>query len=373
MKVPMLDIGAQRRRLGSGVDQALTAVLESGAFILGPEVSELEAQLAQRAGVGHAVSCGNGTDAIQLALMALGVGPGDAVFVPTFTFAATAEAVVLVGAEPIFVDVDADTFNIDPDDLVRAAEGYGGDARPRAVVAVDLFGVPADYDALRSIAAEDSWHLVADAAQSFGATAAGRPVGSLADITTTSFFPSKPLGCYGDGGALFTDSAEMNGLLRSLRVHGKGTDKYDNARIGMNSRLDTLQAAVLLEKLRIFDEELTARQRLAEAYNADLAEVVQCPHPSAGVRSAWAQYTIRLRSRDAVASALGACGVQTAVYYPLPLHRAGAYSAFPGSKRELPVADALSGDVLSLPLHPYLTPEQQAAVVRSLGLAMMAT
>jgi dTDP-4-amino-4,6-dideoxygalactose transaminase len=366
----MQDLSAQRRRLGPRLEAAILGVIERGAYILGPEVAELEGQLAARAGVTHAVTCANGTDALQLALMALGVGPGDGVLVPTFTFAATAEAVALVGAEPIFVDVRADSFNIDPHDLSAAAQEYQGDARLAAVIAVDLFGVPADYPAIRRFTSDAGLHLIADAAQSFGATLDGLDVGGLADITTTSFFPAKPLGCYGDGGATFTESDELAAILRSLRVHGMGVDKYDNVRVGMNSRLDTLQAAVLLEKLRLLDEEMRARQQAADGYSRTLPESVIVPAPPAHVRAAWAQYTVQVDDRATVATRLRNDGVQTAVYYPVPLHRAMAYAKYPGSKRGFPAAEALAERVLSLPVHAYLTQEQRAEVVRSLAAAV---
>lgn len=346
------------------------SVVDVGAFILGPEVARLEEQLAAHADVAHAVTCGNGTDALQLALMGLGIGPGDAVFVPTFTFVAPAEAVVLVGAEPIFVDVRADTFNLDPEDLLTAAAEYRGSGRPCAVIAVDLFGLPADYARLRSITADCGWSLIADAAQSFGASLGGTAVGGLADVTTTSFFPSKPLGCYGDGGALLTESSSLDGLFRSLRAHGKGSQKYDNVRIGMNSRLDTLQAAILLEKLAILENEIVARQNIADRYGACLPTDVVVPEVTAAAQSAWAQYTIRTNRRDDVAASMRADGVESAVYYPLPLHRSRAYAAFPGSNRAFPVAERLAGEVLSLPSHSYLTDDEQAMVVRSVASAI---
>lgn len=370
MSISIQNLAAQRRRLGPGLEAAILGVIDRGAYILGPEVRELEEQLAARAGVAHAITCANGTDALQLALMALGVGPGDGVFVPTFTFAATAEAVALVGAEPIFVDVEPGTFNIDPDDLAVAAEEYRGDARPAAVIGVDLFGVPADYPRLRRYTAGTGLHLIADAAQSFGAASGGVAVGGMADITTTSFFPAKPLGCYGDGGATLTESDELQSALRSLRVHGMGADKYDNVRIGMNSRLDTLQAAVLLEKLRVFDDETRARQEIADQYSRQLPDSVTVPVPAPDVRSTWAQYTVQLDDRKAVAARLRDDGVQTAVYYPVPLHRAMAYAGYPGSKRRFPVAETLAARVLTLPVHPYLTGEERATVVRSLAAAV---
>ena len=293
IEIPLVDLAAQRRRLGADIEVAMAAVLEHGQFILGPEVAQLEEALARRCGVAHAVGCSSGTDALLLALLAWGVGPGQAVFVPTFSFVATAEVVAFLGATPVFVDIEAATFNLDPTGLAAAvgsARNLG--LRPAGVIAVDLFGQPADYTAIRAVAADEGMWVLADAAQSLGATSDGRSVGSLADATATSFFPAKPLGCYGDGGAVFTDDARLADQLRSLRVHGKGEDKYDNVRIGTNSRLDTLQAAVLLAKLPFFDDELDRRQRVADRYAEGLAGVVGTPTVVPGATSAWANYTV---------------------------------------------------------------------------------
>jgi dTDP-4-amino-4,6-dideoxygalactose transaminase len=370
---PFIDLQAQRRRLGDRIDRAIGRVLEHGRYILGPEVAELERQLAAFCGARHVIGCSNGTDALVLALRAKGVVPGDAVLVPSFTFAATAEAVALVGATPVFLDVAEDSFNLDPAGIaagVTAAKAAG--LRPRGLVAVDLFGQPADYDALADAAAAHGLWLVDDAAQSFGAAWRGRKVGTLAEITTTSFFPAKPLGCYGDGGAVFTDDDEIAELLRSLRVHGQGTDRYDNVRIGINGRLDTLQAAILIEKLAIFPEEIAVRDRIAARYNAALGDVAIVPRVAPDATSVWAQYTLRLpgHDRDAVAKALAAEGIPTAIYYPIPLHRQQAYRHYPVAGNGLPVSDRLAGDVLSLPMHPYLDAATQDRIVATLRRAV---
>jgi len=376
MSIPFVDLGAQRDRLGDRIDQAIARVLDHHRFILGPEVGELESRLREFCGARHAVTCANGTDALTLALMAAGIGAGDAVFVPSFTFVATAEAPAQLGATPVMVDVREDSFNIDAASLERAiADIAGSDLRPGAIIAVDLFGQPADYDALRPIAARAGAVLIADAAQSFGATLNGHAVGCLADYTTTSFFPAKPLGCYGDGGAVFTDDDDAASRLRSLRQHGKGDDKYDNVRIGLNSRLDTIQAAILLEKLAIFEGEIEARNRVAERYGEALCDIAGVPLPMPGATSVWAQYTIRLPGarRDAVARALAAQGVPSAVYYPIPLDRQSAYAHYPVAPGGAPVSERLSGEVLSLPMHPYLDTATQAQIAAHLTEAVSQT
>jgi dTDP-4-amino-4,6-dideoxygalactose transaminase len=364
--IPFIDLGAQRRRLGRSVDEAILRVVDHGAYIMGPEVAQLEADLSTFCGARHAISCANGTDALALVLMAMGVKPGDAVFCPAFTFAATAEVVAWLGATPVFVDVHADTFNLDTASLegaIEAAEGMG--LQPAGVIAVDLFGQPADYDALEPIVAREGLWLLSDAAQSFGATYKGRKVGTIGLATATSFFPAKPLGCYGDGGAVFTDDAELASVLRSLRIHGQGTDRYDNVRIGMNGRLDTMQAAVLIEKLKIFPDEIVARDQVAKRYNEMLRDVALVPEVPDGLTSVWAQYTLRVPGfdRDAFQASLKAAGIPTAVYYPKPLHRQTAYRRFPTAGNGLPVSDHLAAEVVSLPMHPYLTEEVQDRIV----------
>lgn len=368
--VGLIDLAAQRARLGPGLDDAVRRVLEHGRFILGPEVAELEERLAAYCGARHAVACASGTDALLLALLAWAVGPGDAVFVPAFTFAATAEVVALAGATPVFVDVDPVSYNIDPGSLGAAVEATM-ELQPAGVIPVDLFGQPADYEAIEVIAGGNGMWVLADAAQSFGATRHGRWAGTLGTAAATSFFPTKPLGCYGDGGAVFTADDDLADRLRSLRAHGRGADAYDHVRIGVTARLDTIQAAVLLEKLPVLDEELAARRRLAARYSAALADVVVVPTVGEGMESAWAQYTVQLDDRDAVAACLADQGIATAVHYPRALCHQPAYRGFPVAPGGVPVAEALARRVLSLPLHPYLPPAAQdrviAAVRRALG------
>lgn len=363
MTMQFIDLAAQQSRLRAELDSAIARVLDHGRYILGPEVAELERALGEFSGAADVVTCSSGTDALVLALMALGVGPGDGVVVPSFTFAATAEAVALLGAVPIFVDVDEQSYCLDVDHVRAALADTRPGARPVGVIAVDLFGQPADYPALRSVADEFGCWVVADAAQSFGATLGGVAVGRLATITTTSFFPAKPLGCYGDGGAVFVTEASDAPLLRSLRVHGSGSDKYDNARIGINGRLDTLQAAILLVKLEVFAAEILERQRIAGVYSAQLAGVVVVPHVEDDRTSAWAQYTVRHRDRDRLADGLREVGVPTAIYYPRPLHLQTAYRDYPRGPEGLSRSERLAAEVLSLPMHPYLTGEDQDRVI----------
>jgi dTDP-4-amino-4,6-dideoxygalactose transaminase len=371
--IPFVDVAAQRRRLGARIDEAIARVLAHCQFIMGPEVAALEEQLAAFCGARHALGCASGTDALLLALMAKGIGPGDAVICPAFTFCASAEAVVLVGATPVFADVDEASFNLDPSSLEGAlAAARRAGLKPKAVMTVDLFGLPAAYDAIAKFAAAHGLVVIADAAQSFGAVYHERRVGTLAPITTTSFFPSKPLSCYGDGGAVFTDDDHLAALMRSLRIHGQGADKYDNVRIGINGRLDTIQAAVLIEKLAIFAEELAARERVARRYDEALREVAIVPRVPDGLTTVWALYTIRLPSgvRDRVMAALAAQGIPTVVYYPKPLHRQTAYRHYPVAGNGLPVTDRIADEVLSLPMHAYLDEATQDRIVASLRGAL---
>lgn len=372
--LPFIDMQSQRARIGTQIDAAVARVMAHGAFILGPEVADFERRLAAFCGARHAVTCANGTDALVLSLRVLGVGIGDAVFVPAFTFAATAEAVALVGATPVFVDVRPDTFNIDAESLSAAVTWVAerGDLRPAGVIAVDLFGQPADYPAIAAAMQDRDLFVIADAAQAFGATRQGRAVGTLAPLTTTSFFPAKPLGCYGDGGAILTDDDASADRLRSLRAHGKGGDKYDNVHVGYNSRLDTLQAAILIEKLAIFADEVQARQRIAARYDLALGDVVVTPFVLPGTTSTYAQYTVLLpeaASREAVRAAMAAEGVPTQVYYPKPLHLQTAYRHFP-APGSLAASEMLSGRVLSLPMHAYLTEVDQDRITSALHEAM---
>jgi dTDP-4-amino-4,6-dideoxygalactose transaminase len=371
--IPFIDLGAQRRRLGDAIDKAIARVLEHGQYILGPEVRMLEGELARFCGASEAISCANGTDALGLVLMAKGVQPGDAIICPTFTFAATAEVVAWAGATPVFVDVFPDTFNMDPDAIKHAvitAKQLG--LKPVGVIPVDLFGQAADYDAIeRACAAQGLWYL-SDAAQSFGATYKGRKVGTFGIATSTSFFPAKPLGCYGDGGAVFTDDAELAATIRSLRVHGQGSDKYDNVRVGINGRLDTIQAAILIEKLKIFADEIGKRAEIANRYNAALADVAIVPKLLDGCLSTWAEYTIRIKPdrRDRFVSDLKAEGIPTAIYYPKPLHQQTAYRHYPVAGNGAPVADQIAQEVVSLPMHPYLDPEIQDRIIATVHRAL---
>ncbi len=357
--VPFLDLKAQQARIAADLRPRLEAVLAHCQFVLGPEVAELEAKLAGFCGAAHCVTVSSGTDALQIALMAEGIGRGDAVFLPAFTYTATAEVPLLLGATPVFVDVDPRTFQIDPAHLAARVAGVrrAGRLRPRAVIGVDLFGQPADWPALRALAAAADLFTLDDCAQSFGASVRGERLGRAADATATSFFPSKPLGAYGDGGALFTERAERAALYRSLRTHGEGTTRYEVLRTGMNGRLDTLQAAVLLSKLTVFEDELAARARIAAVYDARLANAVTVPARVADSVSAWAIYAVLLpesASRDRVQAGLRAAGVPTAIYYPRPLHEQPAYrDAHDGAA--LPVSEDIATRILALPIHPDLT------------------
>jgi dTDP-4-amino-4,6-dideoxygalactose transaminase len=373
--IPFIDLAAQRRRLGRQIDEAIARVTDHCQFILGPEVRTLESELAAFGGARHAISCASGTDALALALMAKNIGPGDAVICPSFTFCATAEVAVLLGATPVFADVDADTFNIDIDSAERAlttAKSVG--LKPKAIIPVDLFGLSADQDSIAEIAEDENLFVLDDAAQAFGATYKGRRLGAFGHATATSFFPAKPLGCYGDGGAVLTDDDDLADIIKSLRVHGQGADKYDNVRIGLTGRLDTMQAAILIEKLKIFPSEIVARQQVADRYAAALGDVVTVPGTPDGYTSVWAQYTIRVKAgtRDGLAEALKLRGIPTAIYYPKPLHRQTAYQHFPAAAGGLPVSDRLADEVISLPMHPYLDEPTQDRVVAAVRQAVKA-
>ena len=364
--IAFIDLAAQRARIGQRVDDAVQAVLASCRFINGPEVTAFETKLAAFAGAKYAVSCSSGTDALALLLMAWGVKAGDAVFCPAFTFCATAEVVPWVGATPVFVDVKEDTFNMDPESLEQAIQvAIEQGLEPRVVIPVDLFGQPADYDAILPIAEKYGLKVLCDTAQGFGGTWNNRRTGSIGDATATSFFPAKPLGAYGDGGAILTDSEELVTILKSLREHGQGVDKYQNVRIGMTARLDTVQAAVLLEKLAIFEDEIAAREKVARRYNELLKDVAGVPVVDPRATSVWAQYTIRLAPgvRDGLAETLKAEGVPTAVYYRLPMHLQPAYRHYPSAGAILPVCEALAEEVISLPMHAYLDEATQDRIV----------
>jgi dTDP-4-amino-4,6-dideoxygalactose transaminase len=368
--IPFIDLQAQRRRLGESLNRAIAQAVEGGQWILGPQVAALEERLASFVNVKHAVACANGTDALLLVLRAWDIGPGDAVFVPAFTFAATAEVVALAGATPVFVDVEPDTFNISPLSLETALAMVRneGALRPKAVVPVDLFGQPADYRRLEPFVEREQLLMLCDVAQAFGATFHGRVAGSIGDAATTSFFPSKPLGCFGDGGACFTNDASLADALRSLRMHGQGKDRYEHPRVGLNSRLDTIQAAILLEKLKILPDELVMRERVARRYQAGLlSNRIRRPVVIDGAQSVWAQYTIQVDDRSTLQANLKDEGIPTAVHYPMPLPRQGAYSSFPSTP--IPNSEKLSRCVVSLPMHPYLEEATQnriiAAVLKS--------
>jgi dTDP-4-amino-4,6-dideoxygalactose transaminase len=371
--IPFIDVAAQRRRLGASVDAAVARVFGHCQFILGPEVRVFEAELAAFCGARHVITCASGTDALVLALRARGIGPGDAVICPSFTFCATAEVAALVGATPVFVDVDAATFNIDANGIAAAvANAKSAGLTPKAVIPVDLFGLPADHAAVAAAAKAANLFVLDDAAQAFGASYHGRKLGTFGHATATSFFPAKPLGCYGDGGAVLTDDDGLAEALRSLRVHGQGNDKYDNVRIGLASRLDTVQAAILIEKLKIFPDEIAARDRIARRYSEGLAGVAISPVVPAALTSVWAQYTLRVAGgrRDALAAALKAEGIPTAIYYPIPLHRQQAYKHFPVGRGGVAVSDRLAAEVISLPMHAYLDAPTQDRIIDAVRRAL---
>lgn len=374
MSLPFVDLKSQYTRLKADIDRRIQAVLDHGGYVLGPEVTELEKKLSAFAGCADVVSCASGTDALLMALMLENIGRGDAVFLPSFTFTATAEVVLLLGATPVFVDVDPFTFNIDFAHLAHliAETERAGKVRPRIIMPVDLFGLPVDYTALNALAEKHGLKVIADAAQSFGGALGNKKVGNLAPITATSFYPAKPLGCYGDGGAIFIQDPSKGEVLRSIRVHGQGAQRYDVVRIGVNGRLDTIQAAVLLAKLEVFDDELRAREHLASRYDAQLPKSVTTPRRVAGAQSAWAQYSILCSRRDELQSKLKAQGVPTAIYYPLPMHLQPAYIEHGKGKGSLPVSERLSKEILALPMHPYLSDENFEKVCASVEAAFAA-
>ena len=379
MPIPFIDLQTQRERLGEPLEAAILKVVRSGAFIMGPEIAELERQLGAFGHAPHVLTCGSGTEAIVLPLMAWGIGPGDAVFCPSFTFAATAEVMPLVGASPVFVDILPDTYNIDPAKLEAAINAIKAEGKltPRAIIAVDLFGQPADYPALREVAQRHGLKLIADSAQGFGCSLNGNHPIHWADVTTTSFYPAKPLGCYGDGGAILCKDAGLYDLLVSLRVHGQAVKsdtegktfdhdpKYLNMRIGMNARMDTIQAAVLLQKMTIFEDEIAARNRVADRYVAGLSDLVGTPRVIPGGVSVWAQYTIETDDREGLLAHLKTQNVPTAVFYPIPIHKQAIYSVYP-APGGLPVTEAKAERVMSLPMHPYLTVDHQDQIIAAI-------
>lgn len=372
-RIEFIDLKAQRRHIGQAMEDAILEVVREGNYILGRQVEQFEAGLAAFCGARHAIGVANGTDALILVLEAVGIGPGDAVICPSFTFAATAEVVAWMGATPVFAEIAEESYNIDPGGLAAAlATARQNDLTPRALITVDLFGQAADYDPIETFCRENGLVLIADSAQGYGAAYKGRIAGSIGDFATTSFFPAKPLGCYGDGGAILTDDDEQAALLRSLRFHGKGSYKYDNIRVGVNSRLDTIQAAVLIEKLKVYAEEIEKRQRVAARYTAALADIVATPRIMPGCVSTWAQYTIRVdsRRRDAFQAALQAKGVPTTVYYPKPLHQQTAYKHFPVAGNGLPISERVAQEVISLPMHPYLDETTQDYIIETVRDAL---
>jgi dTDP-4-amino-4,6-dideoxygalactose transaminase len=365
-----IDLKAQYQHLKEKIDTRIQTVLDHGKFILGPEVQEIEEKLSEYVGVKHTIGVANGTDALQLALMALGVGEGDAVFVPTFTFFASAEVIPLVGATPVFIDIDENTYNICLQSLKRAIDQTIKDGinTPKAIIAVDLFGLPANYPAIQEIADNYGLKVIEDAAQGFGGALDDKKTGSFGDIATTSFFPAKPLGCYGDGGAVFTNNDDLASMIRSLRVHGKGMDKYDNIRIGLNSRLDTIQAAILIEKLSAFPHELNLRQNIAKIYSGALNKKYHCPIVPSGYTSSWAQYTIRAKKggRDEPMVRLKENGIPSLIYYRKNMHEQTAFKNFGNSIDNLLVAEEMAKSVFSLPMHPYMQETDQQIIIDKL-------
>lgn len=359
------DLKAQYIALKSEMDKAILDVVDSSAFVMGPKIKEMEQAFAEYVGAKHCVACNSGTDALLLALKAWDIKPGDAVFVPSFTFFASAEVIAIQGATPVFVDVDENTFNIDVADLEHKIDQTikGGKLKPRVIVAVDLFGLPADFEKIRKVADAYGLYVLEDGAQGFGGRVGDRKACTFGDISTTSFFPAKPVGCYGDGGAVFTDNDEWAKLMESYHIHGKGSDRYDNVRIGMNSRLDSIQAAVLLVKLKAFkDYELVDVNKVAERYEKKLKGVVKTPVVPQGYYSSWAQYTLQVKDKEVRAglqNALKEAGIPTAVYYPIPMHRQTAFNYLNVEDNQCPVADRLADCVISLPIHPYLSEADQ--------------
>ncbi|MCU0286147.1 MAG: DegT/DnrJ/EryC1/StrS aminotransferase family protein [Acidobacteria bacterium] len=360
-----IDLNAQQKRIREKIETNINNVLNHGKYIMGPEIKELEEKLAQYVGTKYAVGVASGTDALLIPLMALEIGPGDAVFTTPFTFIATAEVVQLLGAVPVFVDVQPDTFNIDPVELEKVIRKTidGGALKPRGIIPVDIFGQAADYDEINAIAKKYNLFVLQDAAQSFGASYKGKKACSNADVGATSFFPAKPLGCYGDGGMIFTNDEELLKKCISIRVHGSGSDKYNNIRIGVNGRLDTIQAAILLAKMEIFAEEIELRQTVAQRYREGLKSPAQAPIVRDYNISAWAQYSILHPERDAVIARLNKGGIPTAIYYPTPLHLQEAFAKLGYKKGDFPVTEDVGNKVFSVPMHPYLTAEEQAKII----------
>jgi len=368
MSIAFMDLKSQYAAMDEAIKARIHTVLEHGRYIMGPEVTELEEKLAEFCGTTHAIGCSSGTDALLIPLMAYGVGPGDAVFTTPFTYIATAEVIALLGATPVFVDIDPETYDIDPVKLAdKVAEvEAGGKLKPRGIIPVDLFGLVADYDAIEPIAAEYDLFVIEDAAQSLGGLRAGKRAGAFGHVAATSFYPAKPLGCYGDGGAIFTDEDGLSEIMTSIRVHGTGSDKYDNVRVGLNGRLDSIQAAVLLVKLAAFQAELDARQRVAQRYSAGLEGVV-IPHIPNGCQSAWALYSVRHENRDGLRAHLSEKGIPTVVYYACPLHLQPVFAKLGYARGDLPVAEMCADHIVSLPMHPFLTDAEIDIVIEAVN------
>ena len=366
--ISFIDLGKQQKRLGSKIQNRINAVLSHGKYIMGPEVSELEEKLEQYTGAKHAVTCASGTDALVLALMAYGIGSGDIVFCPTFTFPATAEAIVILGAVPYFIDVEVDTFNISISSLKKGIENVKKENqyKIKAIISVDLYGLPANYSKLNIIAKENNMTVIADAAQSFGAEHNSNKVGTLSDITCVSFFPAKPLGCYGDGGAILTNDIIIKDKVKSLRAHGKGTSKYDIDYVGLNSRLDTIQAGILLAKLEDFEWERTQRNTIAENYSKALKNKISIPKVPGGLKSIWAQYTVKHDNREKIQESLKEKGIPTMVHYPIPMHIQKAYRKYYNNNFSLVNSELLANQVFSLPMHPDMNEDDQDYIIKNI-------
>jgi len=394
-----IDLAAQQKRIRTKIEANIAKVLDHGKYIMGPEIRELEERLGEYAGVKHVITCSSGTDALLMALMAYNVGPGDAIFTTPFTFIATAEVISILGATPVFIDIDPVTFNLDPAKLVGSSQRLEPTTQrlesttqrleptsqrleptsltPRGIIAVDLFGLPADYNAINNFAKKHNLFVIEDAAQSFGAEYHGRKAGSLADIACTSFFPAKPLGCYGDGGAVLTNQDDLAEKMRSIRVHGQGKDKYDNVRIGINGRMDTFQAAILSAKFDIFPEEVELRQDVAKRYKelllAQVSDLKQLslitPSVPQGIKSVWAQYSLLAKNesrRAELQSRLNSAGIPTAIYYPCPLHLQTAFAYMEHKKGDFPISEDCASRIFSIPMHPYLKQDDQEKIAEIL-------
>ena len=368
-KIDFIDLKAQQQRIRASLEQRIKKVMDHGAYIMGPEIMELESQLAKYVGVNHCVVCGSGTDALLMPLMAYGIKPGDVIFTSPFTFIATAEVVALLGATTVFVDIDPRTYNMDPGKLEEEIQKFrknNSGMKAKGIIPVDLFGQTADYDPIETVAKKYDLFVLQDAAQSFGATYKGRKAGSMGNVAATSFFPAKPLGCYGDGGAVFCNDSAMMEKLRSIRVHGQGSDKYNNVRIGINGRLDTMQAAVLLAKMEIFDEEIRLRNKVASRYSENLKNKTVTPYVPREFVSVWAQYSVLAEQRDAMLEKLKSRGVPTAVYYPKPLHLQEAFRSLGYKKGDYPESERIADSIFSVPMHPYLKEDVQDYIVESI-------